>query len=77
MRPAVLLLLLLAGCRSADPEQLYQQAELQFQQSQWAAALETLDRAPRTPRFLLLRAEVLLGQGDRAAAEALIPQEPY
>jgi CHAT domain-containing protein len=78
MRPSVLLLLLLlAGCRSADPEQLYQQAELQFQQSQWAAALETLDRAPRTPRFLLLRAEVLLGQGNRAAAEALLPQEPY
>jgi CHAT domain-containing protein len=77
MRPAVLLLILLSGCRTADPEQLYQQAELQFQQSRWAAALETLDRAPRTPRFLLLRAEVLLGQGDRAAAEALLPQEPY
>jgi CHAT domain-containing protein/tetratricopeptide (TPR) repeat protein len=77
MRFAVLPLLLLAGCRSADPDQLYQQAELQFQQSRWAAALETLDRAPRTPRFLLLRAEVLLGQGDRAAAEALLPQEPY
>lgn len=77
MRPAVLLLFVLSGCRSPDPEQLYQQAELQFQQSQWAAALKTLDRAPSSPRFLLLRAEVLLGQGDRASAEALLPQEPY
>ena len=73
----VLLLWLLVGCRQPDAETLYQQAELQSQQSRWTEALAVLDRAPRDPKFLLLRAEVLLGQGNRAAAEALLPQEPF
>jgi len=77
MRRFVLLLGLLVGCRPPDAEALYQQAELQSQQSRWTEALTVLDRAPREPKFLLLRAEVLLGQGNRAAAEALLPQEPY
>lgn len=77
MRRLVLLLALLVGCRPPDPKTLYQQAELQSQQSRWTEALSVLDRAPRDPKFMLLRAEVLLGQGNRAAAEALLPQEPF
>lgn len=77
MRRLVLLLGFLVGCRPPDPETLYQQAELQSQQSRWTEALAVLDRAPLDPKFLLLRAEVLLGQGNRAAAEALLPQEPF
>jgi CHAT domain-containing protein/tetratricopeptide (TPR) repeat protein len=77
MRRAVLLLGLLAACRPADPERLAQQVEQQLQQSQWSAALVALHRAPTTPRFLLLRAEALLGQGNREAAEALLPRQPY
>jgi tetratricopeptide (TPR) repeat protein len=77
MRPAVLLLGLLAACRSTDPEQLAHQVEQLLQQSQWTAALAALNRAPATPRFLLLRAETLLGQGKRAEAELLLPREPY
>ncbi len=77
MRRFALLLGLLVGCRSPNAEALYQQAELQSQQSRWTEALAILDRAPRDPKFLLLRAEVLLGQGNRAAAEALLPQEPF
>ncbi len=77
MGRVVLLLGFLVGCRPPDAEALYQQAELQSQQSRWSEALAVLDRAPREPRFLLLRAEVLLGQGNRAAAEALLPQEPF
>lgn len=77
MRRFALLLGLLVGCRSPNAEALYQQAEQQSQQSRWTEALAILDRAPRDPKFLLLRAEVLLGQGNRAAAEALLPQEPF
>lgn len=78
MRGFVLLLpLLLAGCRQVDPGELYRQAEQHAQQSQWTEAMGVLDRAPRDPLFTLLRVEVLLGQGNLDAADALLPKEPF
>src|SRR5580658_4791590 len=71
MRRLACLLLLLSGCATQSPDSIYRQSKTLLDRGEWKPALAAADEGFRREpswRFRLLKAEILLSNGDASSA---------